>query len=272
MSLNESFIYYSDIYSQNINSYCDYIFKKSLLQNIYWEENLTNTICKYIEDGSDFVDIGSNIGLISLSIKKKIKDNKLNKIIKNIHCFECNNDTFKCLKYNTREHDEIKLYQLALSNQVELCNMTINKTNQGANFISKTINQGNETDYDYHYLLKDNNNNLLTYYYKVENYKIYIPTMTLDYLTDCFKNNISVIKIDVEGFEYNVILGSNKFLEKFKPVIIIEINEINFIKTYNLLISYNYILFNKINDDNYEFLFSNYVFIHNTKLSNYLSM
>jgi len=262
MSLDESFIFYSDIYSQNINTYNDYIFKSSILKNIYWEENLTNTICKYIEDGSDFLDIGSNIGLISLSIKKKIKDNKLNKIIKNIHCFECNNDTFKCLKYNTREHDEIKLYQLALSNKVELCNMTINTLNHGANFISKTINQGNETDYDYDYIVKDNNN-VLSYHYKVENYKIYIPTMTLDYLIDCFKNNISVIKIDVEGFEYNVILGSNNFLEKFKPVIIIEINKINFIKTCNLLISYNYILVNEVNDD----YCLNYVFIHNTKLS-----
>jgi FkbM family methyltransferase len=262
MSLDESFIFYSDIYSQNINTYNDYIFKSSILKNIYWEENLTNTICKYIEDGSDFLDIGSNIGLISLSIKKKIKDNKLNKIIKNIHCFECNNDTFKCLKYNTREHDEIKLYQLALSNKVELCNMTINTFNHGANFISKTINQGNETDYDYDYIVKDNNN-VLSYHYKVENYKIYIPTMTLDYLIDCFKNNISVIKIDVEGFEYNVILGSNNFLEKFKPVIIIEINKINFIKTCNLLISYNYILVNEVNDD----YCLNYVFIHNTKLS-----
>jgi hypothetical protein len=87
--------------------------------------------------------------------------------------------------------------------------------------------------------------------------------MTLDYLIDCFKNNISVIKIDVEGFEYNVILGSNNFLEKFKPVIIIEINKINFIKTCNLLISYNYILVNEVNDD----YCLNYVFIHNTKLS-----
>ena len=140
--------------------------------------------------------------------------------------------------------------------------MTINTFNHGANFISKTINQGNETDYDYDYIVKDNNN-VLSYHYKVENYKIYIPTMTLDYLIDCFKNNISVIKIDVEGFEYNVILGSNNFLEKFKPVIIIEINKINFIKTCNLLISYNYILVNEVNED----YCLNYVFIHNTKLS-----
>ena len=99
MSLDESLIYYSDIYSQNINSYNDYIFRSSVLKNIYWEENLTNEICKYIENDSDFLDIGSNIGLISLSVKKKLKDNKSNKKIKNIHCFECNNDTFKCLKY-----------------------------------------------------------------------------------------------------------------------------------------------------------------------------
>lgn len=269
MSLGESLIYYSDLYSQNINSYHDYIFKSSVLKNIYWEENLTNTICKYIEDGSDFLDIGSNIGLITLGVKKKLKDdNKSNKTIKNIHCFECNNDTFKCLKYNTKEHDEIKLYQLALSNQLELCNMTINTFNNGANFISKTINEGNETIYDYDYIVKDNNN-VISYHYKVENDKIYVPTMTLDYLINYFKNNISVIKIDVEGFEFNVISESNNFLEKFKPVIIIEINKVNFIKTFNLLISYNYILFDEINDEESSL---NYVFIHNTKISYYLDI
>jgi FkbM family methyltransferase len=269
MSSGQSFIYYSDIYFQNINSYNDYIFRSSVLKNIYWEEKITNIICKYIEDGSDFIDIGSNIGLITLGVKKKLNDNRLNKTIKNIHCFECNNDTFKCLKYNTKEHDEIKLYQLALSNQIELCNMTINTFNHGANFISKTINEGNETIYDYDYIVKDNNN-VISYHYNVENDKIYVPTMTLDYLINYFKNNISVIKIDVEGFEFNVILGSNNFLEKFKPVIIIEINKVNFIKTCNLLISYNYTLFNEINDE--ESLSLNYVFIHNTKITHYLSI
>ena len=264
MSLDETLIYYSDIYSQNINTYNDYIFKNSVLKNIYWEENLTNTICKYIEDGSDFIDIGSNIGLITLAVKKKIKD----KTIKNIHCFECNNDTFKCLKYNTREYDEIKLYQLALSNKVELCNMTLNTFNYGCNFISKIINETNETNYDYDYICKDNNN-VICNYYKVENDKIYIPTMSLDYLINYFKNNISVIKIDVEGFEFNVISGSNNFLEKFKPVIIIEINEVNFIKTCNLLISYNYILFDEINDEESSL---NYIFVHNTKISYYLDI
>jgi len=269
MSLGESLIYYSDIYSQNINSYDDYIFKSSVLKNIYWEENLTNTICKYIEDGSDFLDIGSNIGLITLGVKKKLKDdNKSNKTIKNIHSFECNNDIFKCLKYNTREHNEIKLYQLALSNEVELCNMTINTFNYGCNFISKIINEGNEKNYDYSYIIKDSNN-VISDIYKVENNKIYIPTMSLDYLMNYFQNKISVIKIDVEGFEYNVILGSNKFLEKFKPVIIIEINQENFIKTYSLLISYNYILFNQIVDKESPL---NYIFIHNTKISYYLGI
>ena len=146
--------------------------------------------------------------------------------------------------------------------------MTINTFNNGANFISKTINEGNETIYDYDYIVKDNNN-VISYHYKVENDKIYVPTMTLDYLINYFKNNISVIKIDVEGFEFNVISESNNFLEKFKPVIIIEINKVNFIKTFNLLISYSYILFDEINDEESSL---NYVFIHNTKISYYLGI
>ena len=62
---------------------------------------------------------------------------------------------------------------------------------------------------------------------KYEN-NVYIPVVPLDSLIDNFDKRVSVMKIDVEGFEYNVLFGACKFIEKHKPIIIIEIIIISF--------------------------------------------
>ena len=115
-------IYYSDVYKQYIKSNNDYIFKTSILQNIIWEEEICNLICQYIEPNTDFIDIGSNIGLISLAVNLLLCN-------QNIHCFECNPDTFMSLKYNTQDKPNIYLYNFGLSNKVQICNMNNNELN-----------------------------------------------------------------------------------------------------------------------------------------------
>ena len=49
---------------------------------------------------------------------------------------------------------------------------------------------------------------------------------------DFFKFNTSFIKIDTEGYEYNVIKGAEKTIKKNNPLIIIEYNDNNYIKIY----------------------------------------
>lgn len=55
---------------------------------------------------------------------------------------------------------------------------------------------------------------------------IKIPVKTLDSFVN--ENNITkidILRMDVEGFEYNILLGANKILEKFKPKIFVEIHK-----------------------------------------------
>ena len=54
---------------------------------------------------------------------------------------------------------------------------------------------------------------------------------------------VSSIKIDTEGHEYEVLLGSENIIKNFKPQIIFEINEIAAQKCINFLTKYNYTFF-----------------------------
>ena len=69
---------------------------------------------------------------------------------------------------------------------------------------------------------------------------MFISLMPLDLFYNVFEKQISVIKIDVEGMEYKVLLGAKNLIEKYKPVIIVEIFDQNLIKTNELMTSYNY--------------------------------
>jgi FkbM family methyltransferase len=227
----------SKIYDQHIASNEDCIFKNSLLQEKMWDYNVCKLISELIEDNTEFVDIGANIGLVSLGVKKLLE----NKNIKKYHCFEPNHIIFSMLKYNTSIHEDISLYNFAISDKISLCNMRFSTYNNGCTHIHKLCNDSTDYSYDIQ--------KMFIYNYIDEN-NIFIPTLPLDFMINIFQN-VSVIKIDVEGFEYYVLKGAEIFLKKFKPSIVIEIFNDNFEKCNQLLISYGYILISKIENEDY---------------------
>lgn len=62
---------------------------------------------------------------------------------------------------------------------------------------------------------------------------ITLKTQTLDNFL--IKNNIlpDIIKIDVEGYEYDVLIGAKKFLKKAKPIIFLELH-IHLLQNHNI--------------------------------------
>lgn len=55
-----------------------------------------------------------------------------------------------------------------------------------------------------------------------------IDVITLDeYVKSTQINKINLIKIDVEGFEFNVLKGAEEILEKLHPVLFIELDDVN---------------------------------------------
>tara|TARA_B000000557_G_scaffold174219_1_gene141825 strand:+ start:679 stop:1419 length:741 start_codon:yes stop_codon:yes gene_type:complete len=61
------------------------------------------------------------------------------------------------------------------------------------------------------------------------NFKIhydYVAVTTIDQIVDDLKlKTVNFIKIDIEGFEYKALLGAQKTLKKYKPIIYIELQK-----------------------------------------------
>jgi hypothetical protein len=54
---------------------------------------------------------------------------------------------------------------------------------------------------------------------------IEVPVISIDeYIRDKEINNISLIKMDIEGEEYNTLIGAKGTIEKFRPILAIEYN------------------------------------------------
>jgi FkbM family methyltransferase len=221
-----SIIVNSNVYKQEIKTNIDFIFKASILQNKLWEENIVDLICKYLEPNTNFLDIGANIGLISLGVllKKSSIDFK-------IHAFECNNEMFDKLKFNTRNKN-IELYQFGLGDKLQLSNMSFNPDNNGYSYLNNSFDGSIQKNIIY--------NKFTTIPNIINEQNIHIPIVPLDFLVNKFTNRISVMKIDIEGFEYLFLLGAEKIISNHRPVLIIEIIQENYNKCEEMLKKYNY--------------------------------
>jgi len=205
---------YSNIYQQNIKSEIDYIFLNSILLNKLWEEHIVIKITNLLEENTDFIDVGSNIGLISLGVNLYTSQN--NKKINNIHCFECNVNIFMNLKYNTSHHKNIKIYNFGLGDNFGLGNMSINSNNYGTSFIKNVYENNKNEIINYNCFEINENTN------KIEE-NIFFTIIELDSIRHLFKNRVSVIKVDIEGYEKQFLIGAKYFIKEHKPYIFIEI-------------------------------------------------
>jgi FkbM family methyltransferase len=144
--------FFSEKYNQQLIGYNDYILNYVINTNLLWEEKICNIIVDNIENNKEFIDIGANIGLISLGVNKIAKENGKN--ISNIHCFECDSRTFRILVDNTNflTNSSVKLYPFALADKSKLCLMSENKYNYGCNFIYNTFDNVNSNNYNYPFI------------------------------------------------------------------------------------------------------------------------
>ncbi len=193
-------------------------------------------------------DIGANIGLHSVAWSKDINNNG------KIFAFEPSKNTRKILVKNieaNNKKDIISVIPKAVSNECGTSTFFDSKDNAYSS-------------------LKDTKRKPINDEYEIE-------TITLDqFIKENLIEKIDIMKIDVEGFETEVIEGSRESLILLKPDIFVEIYEgvnsnINAELTINKLKVLGYVPyllkngvlteFEKHDDEEY-----NYYFIHETKL------
>ncbi len=188
-------------------------------KNIYnyghHEKNYQESSINFISDNFQInfdvlIDCGANIGTTAINLQKYFKK---------IYCIEPLSDTFKLLEINTKYFSNISLIKVLLSN--------VNK--------EQTISWGDE----YICGAKINGN------FK---YSEIVKSQTLDSLFADKNFGNLCIKYDLEGHEYEALQGSSSLIEKYSPIIFIEINNAeiqnNSSKSFNFLKDLGYSFYN----------------------------
>lgn len=157
-----------------------------------------------INEGMNVIDIGANIGAITLQIAKKISKNG------RVFSFEPSPYNFKQANRNIslNNFSNIKLVNQGLGNRRETAFLyNVNPNNRG---MLRLLQENDETKpYEKEEVIIDTLDN------SMEKFSIPKPDF---------------IKIDVEGFEYKVLQGAHGTLNKYKPILFIELVDNNLLE------------------------------------------
>ncbi|WP_167467290.1 FkbM family methyltransferase [Buttiauxella warmboldiae] len=221
----------------------DYLPSRIIADKKFYECDFLNFFSFFNADDHLVIDVGANIGNHSIyfSLVKNWDVIAFEPVRKNALCFSINADLNN------------------VSEKVTLLETALGKC-EGSVLLSKSIGDNNGT------FSRDANKN---------NSTIKVSIMVLDDISQ-IKNSersIGLIKIDVEGMEYDVLQGSVNTLKKHKPALAFEcITHKDYTDIMNLLSPLGYFPVEVLNATATFICLNKYNNIHMEKVSEYLTM
>jgi FkbM family methyltransferase len=165
--------------------------------NATWEQMESTFIVNNLSQGDVFVDVGANIGYFSMLAAQQGAGK--------VFAIEPIPKTYAMLCMNV-EHN-------MFTGVIEPVNVALGSQEHTAKFTC-SLGPKNHIEYD------------------VDNIHHDLPTIdikvtTLDHLLADRKevNRIDFVKVDIEGAEYRFLLGAEKTIKAFKPIVMMEIEE-----------------------------------------------
>jgi FkbM family methyltransferase len=148
---------------------------------------MIETLSKYIAPGTVAIDVGASIGDHTAGYLKSQAAM--------VVAFEPNPAAFECLVHNC---PNAMKFHCALGAAPDIKVLHINHPNYGASFVAGIGVTSSDESY-------------------------YCHVMPLDMIR--FPHRISFIKMDVEGFEPDVLMGAEETIQRDRPVLCLEINK-----------------------------------------------
>ena len=221
-----------------------FLLKKRLIRAI--KKNYDQEISllgKIIDKDLESIDVGVYRGVYSYQMAK---------LSSHVHSFEPNPLIYPYLEKNLKKIiKNLSLYNIALSDKSEIVDLKI----------PNRFDVLNKNNYEERFKL-----GLATIHKEniLENNQFSLFKVRAEKLDNLIKNkNIGFIKIDVEGHERNVLIGAESIIKKYKPKLLIEIEERHTSEKVENIIGF-------INDFGYNSFFSDgYNLIETKKLKNY---
>ncbi|HNX06260.1 MAG TPA: FkbM family methyltransferase [Bacteroidales bacterium] len=182
-----------------------YFFSIYIINSLKWNRKEGDFIFfrDMVPDGGLILDIGANIGVMSVHLARTHKDST-------VIAFEPMPDNIKCLKKIIRHYGlkNISLIETALGDHIGTIEMVM--PTQGSARL-----QG--LSHVIHESITENNTG----------HRVKSPLTTLDAFFQQHPDSktVTAIKIDVENYEYFVLKGATSLLQKCKPIIYCELWE-----------------------------------------------
>ena len=178
------------------------------------------------------IDVGGNLGISAMGFRKLEYKNKIFLFEPNKYLFE------KYIKKKLiKDYKNIFAFNFALGSRGE----------------KKNFYYPYYKNYCLHYFCSFDKNyikNSLKITFNKKKFKIINKPMFLKKFDKLnLKCKPKLIKIDVEGFDYEVLMGMKKTINKHQPIILVEFNKSNFLKSKNFLqnIIHGFIFIKQIN-------------------------
>ena len=173
--------------------------------DFFQQKKIIKLINKKFFDPIIVFDVGAHYGETIKLFNKELN-------IKKIYSFEASSKNYKILKKNIFKYDQKKVETLNygignkitksyINQTIESSSSTINELNINSKYLKKKLKILN---------IKDKNS---------FQHKVPIEIITLDYFIEKKKiENVDLLKIDTEGYEFNVLKGLSKHNQKIKLV------------------------------------------------------
>lgn len=213
----------------------------SIGANTSWEPHLTNfvKICNKFFNLRNIIDVGANFGYHSMLFSKESSGN--------VYAFEPQIQNFELLQTNIKNNsiNNIIPFNNACGDVECNVNMPIIQTNNSVNMGDFTPNVGCDPN----------------------NFSV-IKSVVLD---DMGITDIDLIKIDVQGWEKKVLIGAKNILAQYKPILIVEFEWFQLMKTNTTCKE----LFDFIRNNNYYIFYIEYTYqsdhicVHNDHLQEF---
>lgn len=152
----------------------------------FFEADLLDYVVEKFPVQRTIIDVGANIGNHAVFFANFLK------YYDTINCYEPITDNFTLLQKNVAPYERVKAYPFALSDRTQLLPMEVVRHNMGASHVDTRPDTTSD---------------------------IIVQAYSLDRL---YFKNVSLLKIDVEGWEPAVLSGAEDTIAVCKPLIILE--------------------------------------------------
>jgi FkbM family methyltransferase len=196
---------------------------KCIIETGFFEKDLTEVAKKLVKPGDCILDVGANIGYYSLIFSR------LTGTTGKVICFEPTDFYGKVLRSNieVNKYTNLEIVKVGLSNKEEEINIHIGGSTASIHNPGNFLNES------------------------VEN----IHVTTLDNFIESHPlNKIDLIKLDVDGHEPIFFEGAWKTIEKFNPIIMMEVSHMHYLEAgypvwefYESLVSKGYKIYHEKN-------------------------